>query len=54
MRKWQCRYCSHIYDERVGDPENGVAPGTRLDDLPAGWLCPDCGAEKEDYELIEE
>lgn len=52
MRQWQCRYCSHIYDEAKGDPEHGIAPGTRLEDIPDGWACPDCGATKEDYELM--
>ena len=52
MRQWQCRYCSHVYDEAKGDPEHGVAPGTRLEDIPDSWACPDCGATRDDYELI--
>ena len=49
--KWHCMTCGHIYDEALGDPDTGVAPGTRWADVPADWYCPDCGATKEDYEL---
>lgn len=51
--KWHCVTCGHIYDEALGDPETGVAPGTRWADVPADWYCPDCGATKEAYERIE-
>ncbi|NHN39015.1 rubredoxin [Pseudomaricurvus alcaniphilus] len=54
MRKWQCRFCSHVYDEAEGDPDNDIPPGTRFEDLPEDWYCPDCGAAKEDYDLIED
>ena len=49
MKIWQCAYCAHVYDERLGDPDNGIAPGTRMADLPEDWICPDCGASKSDY-----
>jgi rubredoxin len=49
MKKYACGLCSHIYDEAEGDPANGIPPGTRWEDVPDGWLCPDCGAGKEDY-----
>jgi rubredoxin len=49
MKRWQCSFCSHIYDERLGDPDNGIPPGTPLEDLPDDWMCPDCGAGKADY-----
>ena len=52
-RQWQCYFCSHIYDEALGDPERGVAPGTAWADVPADWCCPDCGATKADFEVIE-
>jgi rubredoxin len=51
-RRYQCRYCSHVYDERLGDPDSGIAPGTRFDDIPDDWQCPDCGAGKADYDPI--
>lgn len=52
-RKWQCIICGMVYDEAKGIPEDGIAPGTRFEDLPASWVCPECGASKEDYELVE-
>ncbi|MBA5686668.1 rubredoxin [Rugamonas apoptosis] len=54
MRTWQCNFCSHIYDEAKGDPANGILAGTRLEDLPETWICPDCGAGKADYHLLDE
>jgi rubredoxin-NAD+ reductase len=53
MSKWECIVCGWIYDEVTGDPENDVAPGTKWEDVPEDWLCPDCGVGKEDFELIE-
>ncbi|HJO11160.1 MAG: rubredoxin [Gammaproteobacteria bacterium] len=53
MQKWQCLVCSFIYDEELGLPEEGIAPGTRWDELPDDWMCPDCGVGKEDFDMIE-
>lgn len=53
-RRYRCRYCAHVYDETLGDPDGGIAPGTRYEDIPDDWLCPECGAAKADYELIED
>ena len=53
MAKWECLICGHIYDEEEGDPENGVAPGTLWADVPDDWLCPECGAVKADFHLLE-
>ena len=53
MRKYMCLICGHIYDEALGDPDTGVPPGTKWEDVPPNWTCPDCGARKEDYELLE-
>ena len=44
MRKWQCVVCGFIYDEALGLPEEGIPAGTRWEDIPADWVCPDCGA----------
>ena len=52
MRQFICIIDGHIYDEAKGDPEQGIAPGTRFEDLPATWSCPDCGAGKDDFELV--
>jgi rubredoxin len=50
MQKWICTVCGYIYDPAKGDPENGVAAGTDFEDLAADWVCPVCGASKEDFE----
>jgi len=52
VRRWQCFYCGHVYDEAVGDEAHGVAPGVRFEDLPEDWICPDCGATKGDFYLL--
>ena len=54
MSKWECIVCGLIYDEAKGWPDDGIAPGTRWEDVPEDWLCPDCGVGKEDFELLEE
>lgn len=54
MRKWECIVCGLIYDDAKGWPDDGIAPGTRWEDVPQDWLCPDCGVGKEDFELLEE
>ena len=51
-RQWICQLCGHIYDEAIGDPAQGIAPGTRLEELPDSWCCPDCGASRDDFELV--
>ncbi len=53
MSKWQCVVCGFIYDEVAGLPDENIAPGTRWEDIPADWVCPDCGAAKQDFEMIE-
>ena len=52
-RKYMCVVCGYIYDEEQGDPEAGLAPGTRWEGVPLTWSCPDCGATKEDFEMVE-
>ncbi|MGI9292369.1 MAG: FAD-dependent oxidoreductase, partial [Pseudomonadales bacterium] len=53
MKTWECIVCGWIYDEAKGWPEDGIEPGTRWEDVPEDWLCPDCGVGKEDFEMIE-
>lgn len=53
MKKYMCLICGFIYDEAAGWPEDGIAPGTRWEDVPMNWACPDCGARKDDFEMIE-
>jgi rubredoxin len=48
-----CLICGWIYNEVEGYPEEGIAPGTRWDDVPPNWGCPECGARKDDFEMVE-
>ena len=52
MARWECIVCGLIYDEKEGWPEDGIAPGTKWEDVPDDWTCPDCGVGKDDFELI--
>ncbi len=52
MDKWRCVICNYEYDPAIGDPENGVAPGTAFEDLPDDWVCPECGADKSMFEKL--
>lgn len=52
MAKFKCTVCGYIYDPEKGDPESGVNPGTPFEDLPDDWVCPVCGAGKEDFEEV--
>ena len=53
-RKYQCANCGYIYDEELGLPGEGIAPGTRFEDIPDDWICPDCGMSKSQFELLED
>ena len=53
MKTWMCLICGFIYDEAQGRPEDGIAPGTRWEDVPMNWTCPDCGARKDDFEMVQ-
>jgi rubredoxin len=52
-KSWQCRTCGYIYDEAKGDPDEGIAPGTRWADIPVDWVCPECGTAKSDFDMVE-
>ncbi|MBN3961577.1 rubredoxin [Nostoc sp. NMS8] len=54
MAKYICTVCNYIYDPAEGDPDSDIAPGTAFEDIPDDWLCPVCGATKEEFELVEE
>ena len=53
MEKYICNVCGYVYDPEKGDPENGIKPGTSFEDLPDDWVCPVCGAGKEEFEKEE-
>lgn len=50
MQQWVCTICQYVYDPEVGDPDNGVNPGTPFEELPGGWVCPVCGAARDMFE----
>ncbi len=52
-KKYICVVCNHIYDEALGDPETGIAAGTKWADVPDTWSCPECGATKDDFEELK-
>lgn len=54
MRKYMCLICGFIYDEAIGIPEDNIPPGTLWENVPMNWTCPDCGARKEDFEMIKD
>ena len=51
--RWMCLICGFIYDETEGLPEDGLAAGTRWEEIPPNWTCPECGARKEDFEMVK-
>ncbi len=51
MAKYICDVCGYEYDPAVGDPDNGIAPGTAFEDLPADWACPLCGVGKDQFTI---
>ena len=48
-----CVICGFVYDEEEGWPEDGIKPGTKWEDVPDDWICPDCGVGKDDFDMIE-
>ncbi len=50
-RTYVCVVCGFVYDEAKGLPGDGLPAGTRFEDIPNDWMCPDCGVGKEDFEL---
>ncbi len=52
LKRWQCELCAFAYDESAGLPEDGIAPGTRWQDIPQDWTCPDCGTSKTDFQAV--
>lgn len=52
MDKYQCSVCGYIYDPEKGDPDGGIKPGTKFEDLPDDWTCPVCGASKDQFKKL--
>ena len=49
MKKYICNMCGCVYDPAEGDPDNGVKAGTAFEDIPDSWVCPLCGAPKDEF-----
>lgn len=54
MEKYRCKICGYIYNEELGDPQGNIAAGTSFADLPESWVCPICGARKDQFEKVSE
>jgi rubredoxin len=53
MDKYKCSVCGWEYDPEIGDPDNGVAPGTPFENIPDDWECPICGVLKSEFEKLD-
>ena len=53
FKKYECDVCGFIYDEAVGDPDSGIAPGTLWENIHEDWRCPECGVGKNDFNLVK-
>ena len=54
MAKYECTVCGYIYDPQLGDADGGIKPGTPFEEIPDDWVCPVCGASKDQFKKIEE
>ncbi len=54
MNKYQCTVCGYIYDPQMGDPDSNISPGVPFEKLPDDWVCPMCGAAKDQFVKIED
>jgi rubredoxin-NAD+ reductase len=52
MKTYMCTVCAWVYDEEKGSPEDGIEPGTKWEDVPEDWVCPECGVGKSDFEMV--
>lgn len=50
MESYVCQTCGYVYNPAIGDPDNDIEPGTSFEDLPDDWCCPECGADKSDFQ----
>ncbi|MCP4178217.1 MAG: rubredoxin [bacterium] len=52
MKKYVCDVCGWEYDPAIGDPDNGVEPGTAFENIPEGWVCPECGVDTDSFSEV--
>jgi rubredoxin len=53
LKSYLCVVCGYVYDEEKGAPDEGLAPGTKWEDVPDSWICPECGVMKDDFEMVQ-
>ncbi|MFA6807992.1 MAG: flavin reductase [Eubacteriales bacterium] len=53
MKKYVCTVCGYVYDPSIGDPDSGIAAGTKFEDIPDNWVCPVCGVAKDQFEVVD-
>ena len=53
MSRYVCNICGFIYDPQAGDLDSGISPGTPFEDIPDDWVCPECGAVKDQFTIID-
>jgi rubredoxin len=51
--RYICMICGFVYDEAEGSPAENIPAGTRWEDVPMNWTCPECGARKDDFEMVQ-
>jgi rubredoxin len=51
-KQYICSACGLVYDEELGHPDSGLPPGTRFNDIPDDWVCPECGVDKSYFDLL--
>ena len=52
-KKYICVVCGFIYDEKIGIPEDNILPNTLWENIPDDWFCPECGVQKDQFEILE-
>ena len=53
MGKYKCTVCGFLYDPETGDPSSDIGPGTPFEELPDSFICPVCGASKDQFEKYD-
>lgn len=54
MKRHLCTACDWVYDPAQGDPDAGIPPGVRFEELPDDWVCPQCGVGKDQFDTVED
>jgi rubredoxin len=52
MKKYVCQVCGYVYDPETGDPDSGIKPGTPFEEIPDDWVCPLCGVDKSQFDIL--